>query len=70
MNESRVWSKSFELNVGCTPEKIWQALIDTANWKQWNPGVNQHPGTRCSGIWRRHQFGLSGSDSGIGKVSC
>lgn len=53
MNESNIWSKSFELNVGCTPEKIWQAFIDTANWKQWNPGVKsiQIEGPFLAGTW-------------------
>lgn len=53
MNKSNVWSKSFELDVGCTPEKIWHAFIDTANWKQWNPGVKsiQIEGPFLAGTW-------------------
>ncbi|MFU0879844.1 hypothetical protein ACM26M_01180 [Kluyvera cryocrescens] len=53
MNESNVWSKSFELDVCCTPEKIWHAFIDTANWKQWNPGVKslQIEGPFLTGTW-------------------
>lgn len=53
MNESNVWSKSFELDVCYTPEKIWHAFIDTANWKQWNPGVKSihvsHRNMVCDG---------------------
>lgn len=39
MNNENVWSASFTLMVNSKPEAIWQAFIDTDNWKKWNPGV-------------------------------
>lgn len=53
MNKNNVWSKSFELNVNNTPEQIWQVFVDTANWKQWNPGVKsiKIEGPFVSGTW-------------------
>ncbi|MDZ7321459.1 SRPBCC family protein [Kosakonia sacchari] len=39
MNEDNAWSKRYKLTVGSTPKAIWQAFVDTDNWKRWNPGV-------------------------------
>ncbi|QJT81776.1 polyketide cyclase [Kosakonia sp. MUSA4] len=39
MNKDNVWSKSYTLAVNSKPKAIWQAFIDTDNWKRWNPGV-------------------------------
>lgn len=39
MNENKVWNKVYTLEVRSKPKAIWQAFIDTDNWKQWNPGV-------------------------------
>lgn len=53
VSKDSVWSKSFELEVSGSPEKIWQAFVDTANWKQWNPGVKdiQIDGPFVAGTW-------------------
>ncbi|HCF8137971.1 SRPBCC domain-containing protein [Klebsiella pneumoniae] len=53
MSKDKVWNKSFELNVSSPPAKIWQAFIDTANWNQWNSGVNsiQIEGPFVTGTW-------------------
>lgn len=39
MNEDNTWSKRYTLTVRSTPKAIWQAFVDTDNWKRWNPGV-------------------------------
>ncbi|WBU47781.1 SRPBCC family protein [Kosakonia pseudosacchari] len=39
MNENNAWSKRYTLTVKSKPEPIWQAFVDTDNWKRWNPGV-------------------------------
>ncbi|MGY5956451.1 SRPBCC family protein [Kosakonia sp. BK9b] len=39
MNEDNAWNKSYKITVRSKPEAIWQAFVDTDNWKRWNPGV-------------------------------
>jgi len=39
MTQAEHWNKSYEHPIPATPDKIWQALIDTSSWKHWNPGV-------------------------------
>ncbi|WP_039055990.1 SRPBCC family protein [Enterobacter sp. Bisph1] len=39
MNNDNVWSKTYTLSINSTPHAIWQAFVDTDNWKRWNPGV-------------------------------
>lgn len=53
MSKDNGWSKSFEMDVNSTSEKIWQAFIDTSNWKCWNPGVKsiKIEGPFLSGTW-------------------
>ncbi|OOF37768.1 polyketide cyclase [Rodentibacter mrazii] len=53
MSKGNIWSKSFELDVNHTPEQIWQAFVDTSNWKLWNSGVKsiKIEGPFVSGTW-------------------
>lgn len=39
MTQAEHWNKSYEHPIPATPDKIWQAFIDTSSWKHWNPGV-------------------------------
>ena len=39
MNNENVWSKTYTRTVNSNPQAIWQAFVDTGNWKCWNPGV-------------------------------
>lgn len=39
MNNENVWRKTYTRTVNSNPQAIWQAFVDTANWKDWNPGV-------------------------------
>ncbi|SEL23577.1 hypothetical protein SAMN04487787_10855 [Kosakonia sacchari] len=34
MNKDNVWSQSYTLTVNSKPKAIWQAFIDTDNWKR------------------------------------
>lgn len=35
------WNHSYSRDIAATPEAIWSAFADTANWKRWNAGVKE-----------------------------
>lgn len=53
MGTYNYWNKSYEIDVSSTPKNIWQAFIDTATWKRWNPGVKsiKLEGPFLTGTW-------------------
>lgn len=53
MRTDNVWSHAYTLTIDSSPQAIWQAFTDTANWKRWNPGVKpiHAEGPFVTGTW-------------------
>ncbi|MGJ7469404.1 SRPBCC family protein [Kosakonia cowanii] len=53
MRTDNVWNHAYTLTIDSSPEAIWQAFTDTANWKRWNPGVKaiHAEGPFVTGSW-------------------
>jgi len=53
MDTVNFWKKTYALNMDATPQKVWNAFVDTTRWKLWNPGVKsvQMEGDFITGSW-------------------
>jgi hypothetical protein len=41
MNDTTAWQGSYDIEIAATAESIWQVLRDVADWKAWNPGIEE-----------------------------